>query len=81
MNQHIIGVNVVLPVHSRSTAMTKTESIISSINCLQNAINDIKESEKKGVYAGAFIIKVEVAIRKAKKNLEWLLLMESVNDV
>jgi len=56
--------------------MTKKDTIISTIGYLETGIDCVRRYETKEIDLGFVLISVEVAMRKAKKNLEWLALME-----
>jgi len=58
--------------------MTKQDTIIATIGYLETGINCIRRYETKEINLDFMLISVEVAMRKARKNLEWLALLEKV---
>ena len=56
--------------------MTKKDTIISTIGYLETGIGCIRRLEIKEIRLDFALISIETAMRKAKKNLEWLALME-----
>jgi len=56
--------------------MTKRETIIATIGYLETGVDCIRRYETKEIGLSFALISVEVAMRKAKKNLEWLALIE-----
>jgi len=56
--------------------MTKKDTIISTIGYLETGVDCIRRYETKEIDLSFALISIEVAMRKAKKNLEWLALVE-----
>lgn len=56
--------------------MNKKDTIISTIGYLETGVDCIRRYERKEIDLSFALISVEVSMRKAKKNLEWLALME-----
>jgi len=60
--------------------MTKKDTIIATIGYLETGLDCIRKYDTKGINLEFMLISVEVAMRKAKKNLEWLALLEKGGD-
>jgi len=55
--------------------MKKNETIISTIWYIETGIDYIRRYETKEIDLGFALVAIEVQLRKAKKNLEWLAIM------
>jgi len=56
--------------------MSKKDTLLSTIGYLETGTEYIRRYETKEINLDFALISIELAIRKARKNLEWLALTE-----
>ena len=59
--------------------MTKKDTIIATIGYLETGLDCIRKYDTKGINLEFMLVSTEFAMRKARKNLEWLALLEKAD--